>query len=311
MDSSNIRTRFLILSDTHNNELPEECYQHTADVVIHCGDMTNYSYMSEFETAIKQLKRLNAPLKIIIAGNHDFTLDTPVFQQKIQDSNLEGDPSVKKVYGEYEEARKIFEQQHDRGIIFLDENTHTFTLPNGARLNIYASPYTPSLGDWGFQYHPERGHDFQIDKAVDVVITHGPPKGIMDYTDNGRAGCPDLFKAVARSRPRMHCFGHIHEGWGAMIAHWRDATRIGNNEISHFTAIDHGRSTIISKLAKLDTSTAPAVFETSHCANDLTPLQPDSQTLFVNAAFEGSSTPSDAFSIHPVWQVDLELPRAR
>ncbi|RDK41403.1 metallophosphoesterase domain-containing protein [Aspergillus phoenicis ATCC 13157] len=310
MDSSHIRTRFLILSDTHNNELPEECYRYKADVAVHCGDMTDYSYMSEFETAIKQLKRLNAPLKIVIAGNHDFTLDTPIFEQKIRDSGLENDPSVKKVYGDYGEVKELFDLQQSSGIVFLDEGTHSFTLANGAKLTIYASPYTPSLGDWGFQYHPERGHDFQINEDVDVVITHGPPKGIMDYTENGRAGCADLFKVVARSRPRMHCFGHIHEGWGAMIAHWRDSSRIGN-EPSHFTAIDHGRSTIISKLSKLDFRTAPAVIETSHCTNDPTPLQPNSQTLFVNAAFEGSSTPVDASSIHPVWQIDLELPRAK
>ncbi|GLA13993.1 hypothetical protein AnigIFM62618_011411 [Aspergillus niger] len=305
-----IKTRFLILSDTHGAELPESCFHHSSDIVIHCGDLTTSSYITEFQTTIKQLQRLKAPFKFVIAGNHDFTLDTPTFQQKIREAGLENDPTVKNVYGDYEEIRTLFKHQQDNGIIFLDEGTHSLTLPNGAKLNIYASPYTPSLGDWGFQYHPEKGHDFQIDKDVDVVITHGPPRGVMDYTENGRAGCPDLFKAVARARPLMHCFGHIHEGWGAMIARWRDSTLI-DDEPSHFTAIDYGRSTAINKLSKLDSMTSPAVIRTSHCTDDAVALLPGDQTLFVNAAFEGSNISDGGLLRHPVWQVDLELPPAR
>ncbi|GLB02013.1 hypothetical protein AtubIFM57258_000426 [Aspergillus tubingensis] len=309
MSRSPIKTRFLILSDTHGAELPESCFEHSVDVVIHCGDLTNSSYITEFQTTIKQLQRLKAPIKLVIAGNHDFTLDTPTFKQKIREAGLKNDPSVRKVYGDYEEVRTLFKNEQDNGIILLDEGTHSLTLPNGALLNIYASPYTPSLGDWGFQYHPERGHDFQIEKDVDIVITHGPPRGIMDYTDNGRAGCPDLFKAVARARPRMHCFGHIHEGWGAMIAQWRDRTIVGN-EPSHFTAIDYGRSSVVTKLSRLDPETSPAVVETSHCTDDAIPLKPDHLTLFINAAFEASNTAGDGLAMHPVWQVDLELPCA-
>lgn len=38
--------------------------------------------------------------------------------------------------------------------------------------------------------------------TVDVVMTHGPPKVIMDYTHSGeRAGSPELFRALARARP--------------------------------------------------------------------------------------------------------------
>ncbi|PWY74889.1 metallophosphoesterase domain-containing protein [Aspergillus eucalypticola CBS 122712] len=309
MSPTSIKTRFLILSDTHGAELPESCFEHSVDVVIHCGDLTNSSYITEFQTTIKQLQRLKAPLKLVIAGNHDFTLDTPTLEQKIREAGLENDPSVKKVYGDYEEVRTLFKHEQGNGIIFLDEGTHSITLPNGALLNIYASPYTPSLGDWGFQYHPERGHDFQIEEDVDIVITHGPPRGIMDYTDNGRAGCPDLFMAVARARPRMHCFGHIHEGWGAMIAQWRDRTFIGN-EPSHFTAIDYGRSSVVTKLSRLDPETSPAVVETSHCTDDAIPLKPGHQTLFINAAFEASNMAGDGLAMHPVWQVDLELPCA-
>ncbi|RAK80527.1 metallophosphoesterase domain-containing protein [Aspergillus fijiensis CBS 313.89] len=337
---SDIKTRFLILSDTHGHELPGECSQHHADVVIHCGDLTDSSYLTEFRTTIQHLQKLDAPLKLVIPGNHDFTLDTPTFQQKVKASGLDHSEDdrrlVRQVYGDYEEVRiKLFtdDLQQRSGIVLLDEGIHVFILANGARLTVYASPGTPSLGgDWGFQYHPDTGHDFQFDgrsNQIDVVVTHGPPRGIMDYTSRDthsrgrRAGCPDLFKAIARARPRMHCFGHIHEGWGAMLAHWRetrnsprdqDPDGLGTqNEPSHFTAIDYGRSTVISKLAQLvepgkqEEAAAPAVMATSHCSEDPAPLRPRDQTLFVNAAVQGCSA---EVPVHPLWRVDLELPRA-
>jgi hypothetical protein len=35
-----------------------------------------------------------------------------------------------------------------------------------------------------------------------------------------------LLKAVARAKPLVHCFGHIHEGWGAETVTWNDALDI-------------------------------------------------------------------------------------
>ncbi|KAJ5629055.1 Metallo-dependent phosphatase-like protein [Penicillium lividum] len=187
------------------------------------------------------------------------------------------------------------------GITFLDEGTHSFRLQNGAFLKVYASPYTPTLGEWGFQYHPDRGHDFTIHN-VDVAMTHGPPKGVMDYTySSERAGCPYLFETISRARPRLHCFGHIHEGWGAKLVTWRHKT---SAKPSHLSDIDNGRSTVIDKLSTL--STVKSFSTTSHCSGDKNQLQPGSQTLFVNASIEGAG----GFPTQPPWLVELELPPA-
>lgn len=158
----------------------------------------------------------------------------------------------------------------------------------------------PSLGDWGFQYDPEMGHNFDISDDVDVVITHGPPRGIMDMTYSAeRAGCPQLFVAIARSRPRMHYFGHIHEGWGAKVVAWR---KMINEKPSHLTDIDNGRSTVIDNLSRV--SHDARIHEASLCEEGYTPLQAGSQTLFVNAAVEGTKE----LPVQPLWLVDLELP---
>ncbi|KAL3447183.1 Metallo-dependent phosphatase-like protein [Aspergillus insuetus] len=304
-----IKTRFLVISDTHGYELPSNYYEKPADVAIHCGDLTTGSKIEEFRSAINLLKTIQAQLKLVIAGNHDFTMDIPVFQKKVAEVDPPLDPDlVRKEYGDFGEVMGLFDELKDSGIVLLTEGTHAFSLSNGASLKVYASPYTPSLGDWGFQYHPEKGHNFDLGEGedIDVVITHGPPKGIMDMTySGGRAGCPALFEAVARSRPRMHCFGHIHEGWGAKLVTWRKKV---SDEPSHLTDIDNGRSTVIAKLSQLTPGAGTSIRQstTSHCTGDPNPLKAGSETLFVNAAFEGTAD----LPTHPPWLIDIELPAA-
>ena len=48
------------------------------------------------------------------------------------------------------------------------------------------------------------------DKDVDVLITHGAPKGICDTINNTPVGCPVLLRKVRTLRPRLHIFGHVH-----------------------------------------------------------------------------------------------------
>ncbi|OQV05692.1 Calcineurin-like phosphoesterase superfamily domain-containing protein [Cladophialophora immunda] len=323
MDTSAVKTRLLIMSDTHgmdfdvaNKPLPH------ADVAIHCGDLTDGSKLDEFRATINLLQSIDAPLKLVVAGNHDFTLDDVAFQNKIAEATAALDPElVEKEYGAIGEAKQLLKAAVDVGIVFLSEGTHHFTLQNGARLTVYASPYTPALGAWGFQYHPDRGHDFAIENGVDVVITHGPPKGILDYTLNReRAGCASLFASVARARPRVHCFGHIHEGWGARLITWRDTH---GERPTHFTAIDNNRSHVIERLAtlrpsrfdtpddaarkqeKLDRYKQATFYKTSHCLGDEHPLDSE-RTLFVNASVAGS----DGYLTQKPWVVDIELQRS-
>ena len=51
------------------------------------------------------------------------------------------------------------------------------------------------------------------DGAVDVLITHGPPMGILDTNYEGlHCGCEMLEIAIKdRIKPRVSIFGHIHE----------------------------------------------------------------------------------------------------
>ncbi|KAJ5464240.1 hypothetical protein N7475_007375 [Penicillium sp. IBT 31633x] len=148
---NNVNTRYLIFSDTHGLENPPNfVLRHDADVAIHCGDLTTESKIDEHKASVRFLRAVNAPLKPVIAGNHDFSMNIPVFQRKVADAQPLDPELVEKFYGCYQEARGLFDQEKEAGITFLDEGTHSFRLQNGALLKIYASPYTPSLGDWGF-----------------------------------------------------------------------------------------------------------------------------------------------------------------
>ena len=118
------------------------------------------------------------------------------------------------------------------------------------------------------------------------MLTHGPPKGVFDETDTGEnVGCDHLLKAVTRCKPRLHCFGHIHEGWGAGRIDWRtnafEQERIAKSQVFE----DRCASVDISEIGGK-------------------PLQWGEETLFVNASImDVHYNPTNA-----PWVVDIDLP---
>ena len=333
---ASIKTSFLIMSDTHGLEnKPEDWPLRSVDVAVHCGDLTEDSKIEEFRSSLDLLRHTKADLKLVIAGNHDFTLDTPTFRSKIHIATPLLDMDlVRREFGDFGQTRQMFESEEVKSadIMFLEEGTHSFVLKNGARLTVYASPWTPSSATvmsehrWGFQYVSWEGERMfengKIGNEVDLVMTHGPPMGIMDYTDaRRRAGCPSLFAAVARARPRLHCFGHIHEGWGAKLVSWKDPVL---EKPSFMTDIDNDQSSVLEKLAtikprKFDTEDMlkekadkeqryreQRFCSTSHCKENSNALNDGQQTLFVNASIE--SIEEDRLQLP--WIVDLDLNKA-
>ncbi|KAL2751817.1 hypothetical protein ACRALDRAFT_1073137 [Sodiomyces alcalophilus JCM 7366] len=321
--SPKIKTRFLIVSDTHGDEFPDGLKPlMSADVAIHCGDLTEESKLDEFKRSLQLLRDIDAPLNSSSSMSSENSADKAAMERE---------------FGTFGEAERLFSEVKDSGIVLLGEGTHTFKLANGAKLTVFASPYTPSKSaGWGFQYVPSQmpsdsdGHDWSIQEGTDVVITHGPPHGILDRAQDAvRGGSQGLFAAVERSRPRLHCFGHIHEGWGARLVTWRERKHGGKADDgwpSHFTHIDNGKSATIENLAGLKAGKwdSKAVEDekrqrlegyrnqracmTSHCAGDCLPLQAGEQTLFVNAAIQGESDGLEGFQLP--WVVDVELPEA-
>ncbi|KAG9667335.1 Metallo-dependent phosphatase, partial [Aureobasidium melanogenum] len=155
--SQTVKTRLLIISDTHSAPLASTSSSQpfrqplpSADVLIHCGDLTMMGLPSEYHKTLDMLASIDAPVKLIIAGNHDRTLDKT--WMKNHEKMLRG----KKWEDEYEEARGIWFGEQGRarreGVRMLEEGVHEIELNNGAVLKLYTSPYQPEFYDWAFPY---------------------------------------------------------------------------------------------------------------------------------------------------------------
>jgi len=176
-----------IFSDSHNlhtNLNIPEC-----DMIIFCGDSTNSR-----DPAINEKEEIDfldwfsqqkAKYKIMIAGNHS----TAIY-------------------------KRLVDPRKWKGITYLEHESI-----NIEGLNIFGSPYTPKYGDWAFMYKRNRGEVIwsSIPDNVDIIITHGPSKGILDlaHDENDRSnivqvGCQSLANRIEAIKPKYHFFGHIH-----------------------------------------------------------------------------------------------------
>ena len=84
-----------------------------------------------------------------------------------------------------------------------------------------------------------------IPDDIDILVTHSPPYGILDQMKrpsgrceiDGSAGSKELLKQVFEIRPKLHVFGHIHEGHGKYM-HMHDALELGFENISPITFVN-------------------------------------------------------------------------
>lgn len=85
-------------------------------------------------------------------------------------------------------------------------------------LKIYGSPWQIRFCDWAFNEDEENlVHIWaKIPDNTDVLVTHSPPYGFRDYDRAGKnLGSPSLANRVTEIIPKLHVFGHIHDGYGA------------------------------------------------------------------------------------------------
>jgi len=175
--------RIVCISDTHGRhadlELPG------GDVLVHAGDFTNHGEPREVAAFSEWFRAQPFARKVLVAGNHDFLLQT--------------DPAG---------AREMLS-----GIEYLEGSG---VVIDGVRF--WGSPWQPRFGRWAFNL--ERGpelaaHWSTVPEDTDVLVTHTPAAGVLDRTWRGtEVGCADLAAALPRIAPRLHVVGHIHEAAG-------------------------------------------------------------------------------------------------
>jgi len=178
--------RLVCISDTHMNH--DRMAVPACDVLLHCGDITRRGTRGELVAFLAWLRRQPARHKLVVAGNHDHT--------------CEADPA----------GTRALVAAHG-GVYLADEE---LTL-EGRRF--WGSPVTPAFRSLAFNRErgsPIRAHWDAVPAGLDVLATHGPPRGLGDRVLLGmHVGCDDLLARVLVAAPRLHVFGHIHEAFGA------------------------------------------------------------------------------------------------
>jgi len=190
--------KILALSDTHGKHahIPKE-WMVPADVLVHAGDVSNVGRTVEIIDFLDWFSSQPHKHKIFIAGNHDWG-----FQE-----NHDVITRIVRDYG---------------NIIYLQDSE---VVIDGVKF--YGSPWQPDFFNWAFNL--PRGEKLQakwdmIPEDTDVLITHGPPRNILDFVARGsgygeNVGCADLEDTVLTKLPilKLNIFGHIHYSAGALV----------------------------------------------------------------------------------------------
>ncbi|KAF8588641.1 Metallo-dependent phosphatase [Ramaria rubella] len=237
-------TRFVCLSDTHSSRFPVP----SGDVLLHSGDLSTLGKVPQLEITMNWINELPHPIKIVIAGNHDLSLDTEWYETEWSEfhGNKE-DPKAAKDLMTGGKARRSRVQ-------YLEYSSVEIQVKRGGRKwKVYGSPGSPWFGGWAFNY--ERGEDAQrivdcIPKNTDILLTHGPPASILDVVHDGsHAGCEELMQRLHIVRPTLHVFGHIHEGRGAVIHEWPESKSASSTPKEQRTVLVNAANTPAGQLA--------------------------------------------------------------
>lgn len=161
------------------------------DLLIVAGDLTARDEEDQYYEFNYWLCQQEYDHKIVIAGNHDNLLQEDYFQY------LEGEPA--------------FGYLCDSGTEFKG-------------LKIWGSPWTckfegqnPQAMAFTVNTDEELEEKWKlIPDNIDILITHSPPLDFFDkISENRLAGSPSLLIRSMEIRPKIHCFGHIHECGGS------------------------------------------------------------------------------------------------
>jgi len=182
--------KLCIISDTHMQHKHIGINKYEADVLIHCGDISgrgSVGAITEFLSWFKELDQFKH--KIFIAGNHDWL---------------------------FEKNNSLARELVPDNVIYLEDEE---VIIDGVKF--YGTPVQKIFCNWAFNRTEDKMNEHwkAIPDDIDVLITHSPPYLILDNVPrSGGQGSPSLYKEVVeRIKPKIHCFGHIHEGYGMKV----------------------------------------------------------------------------------------------
>ena len=191
--------RITFISDTHGRHDEVTSSLPGGDLLIHAGDISNRGRRTEIQDFIKWFSGIdNYTHKIFIAGNHDFGCQD---ESAAVTELLRLNPGCEYLYD-------------DLFLIGKDADDYD------KMIKVWGSPWQPEFHNWAFNL-PRQGQELKavwdmITPDVDILITHGPPFGHLDYVawNKLNVGCELLRERVDYLKPKIHVFGHIHSAYG-------------------------------------------------------------------------------------------------
>ncbi len=198
-----------MISDIHGH-FPEV---EPCDLFLIGGDLQD-GFIYEMHDSIAWLdkyfrawvKSIPAERVIYVAGNHDFS---------------------------FEKERHKIDNLYLPGRYLEDEGTEF------KGYKIWGSPWQPRFGNWAFNADEDelwRRFD-RIPLDTEILVTHGPPRNILDKTDERYGGDHVGSRALLEKtwklpELKLHVFGHIHPARGQTFlteCHFVNATHVDSN----------------------------------------------------------------------------------
>ena len=193
--------KIVCISDTHN-KLKDQCFP-GGSILIHAGDFTRNGFHQDISNFDSWMSRQSYQRKLCIAGNHEVSLDSKLMSQIVKNGT-----HLRYMNFDYTQVKGLF-----KNCEYLEDSS---TSVNSYK--IYGSPWTIGSTRWGFTIPKEMDHIEtwnHIPQDVDILITHSPPYGILDKTEEGiNIGSQGLREMVLQIKPIVHIFGHAHESYG-------------------------------------------------------------------------------------------------
>lgn len=166
--------KLLHISDTHGKHKLLTDLP-KADIIVHSGDVSMTGTEEEIIDFLNWFLDLPYKYKVFVPGNHDDCLI---------DADISG----------------------------LDENC--FVLDNrGIEIEGIRIYGVSAFIEYSINGEEEKFIN-SIPKNTDILVTHQPPYGILDFSDGIHYGSSLLLKRLMEIKPRFHLFGHIHNNYG-------------------------------------------------------------------------------------------------
>jgi Icc-related predicted phosphoesterase len=160
------------ISDTHGYH--QRIKLIGGDILIHSGDILDFKEKISIEETIEWIDKTPYEYKIIVLGNHD------------------------------EELLKF--KLPNKTILLNNELISIFDI------KFYGLSATlKEINPKCFNESTELEIENELkNENFDILITHGPPKGILDNKFNNNIGSASLLDYVKKHNPKYHLFGHAH-----------------------------------------------------------------------------------------------------